>query len=64
VPSDFKTVAESINLGVPIHQHAKGSSVTKALKALEQKIAGVENGASKGILGRAFASLLGKEKWA
>jgi hypothetical protein len=41
VPSDFKTVAESINLGVPIHQHAKGSSVTKALKALEQKIAGV-----------------------
>jgi pilus assembly protein CpaE len=64
VPSDFKTVAESINLGVPIHQHAKGSSVTKALKALEQKIAGVEKGASKGILGRAFASLLGKEKWA
>jgi hypothetical protein len=38
--------------------------VTKALKALEQKIAGVEKGASKGILGRAFASLLGKEKWA
>ena len=26
VPSDFKTVAESINLGVPMYEHARGSA--------------------------------------
>jgi pilus assembly protein CpaE len=62
VPSDFKTVAESINLGVPIHQHAKGSGVTKALRAIEQQIVGVDETARQGIFGRALGSILRKEK--
>lgn len=62
VPSDFKTVAESINLGVPIHQHAKGSAVTKALCALEQKITGVQSDAMPGMLSRALSGILRKEQ--
>jgi pilus assembly protein CpaE len=58
IPSDFKTVAESINLGVPIYEHARGSVVTKSLTNLGTKLGGraVATGGSR--LGRAFSSLL------
>ncbi len=62
VPSDFKTVAESINLGMPIHEHARGSAVSKALRAIEQKITGNDKEAPQGVLGRAFSSILRKER--
>jgi pilus assembly protein CpaE len=58
IPSDFKTVAESINLGVPIYEHARGSVVTKSLTNLGTKLGGraVTTGGSR--LGKAFSSLL------
>ncbi len=58
IPSDFKTVAESINLGVPIYEHARGSVVTKSITSLGTKLGGraVATGGSR--LGRAFSSLL------
>ena len=58
IPSDFKTVAESINLGVPIYEHARGSLVTKSLTNLGTKLGGraVATGGSR--LGKAFSSLL------
>jgi len=62
VPSDFKTVTESINLGIPIHEHARGSSVAKALRALERKITGADENASGGLLRRTFSNILNKEK--
>ena len=58
IPGDFKTVAESINLGVPIYEHARGSVVTKSLTNLATKLGGraVATGGSR--LGKAFSSLL------
>lgn len=63
VPSDFKTVAESINLGVPMHEHARSSGVTKALLALETRIGGHSAEVSAGLLSRTFSSILRKDKW-
>jgi pilus assembly protein CpaE len=62
VPSNFKVVAESINLGIPMYEHAKGSSVTKALMALETRLGG-SAGKSEGLFGRAFSNLLRKDSW-
>lgn len=64
LPSDFKTVAESINLGVPIHEHARGTVVAKALRALAQKIDGADSEPARGFLGRAFSNILRKDQWA
>lgn len=63
MPSDFKTVAESINLGSPMHEHARGSTVTKALLALETQLGGASTEASSGFLSKAFSNILRKEKW-
>ena len=40
VPNDFQAVAESVNIGVPIYDHARRSSVTKALLRLEELVDG------------------------
>lgn len=63
VPSDFQTVAESINLGIPIHEHARGSSVTKSLLALETLLGGKSAKPSTGFLSKAFSNILRKETW-
>lgn len=63
VPSDFKTVAESINLGIPIHEHARGSKVTKALHALETQIGGASAKSKGGLFGKAFSSFRRKDQW-
>jgi pilus assembly protein CpaE len=64
IPSDFKTVAESINLGVPMYEHARGSSVTKALAALATNLGGrpaeQRNG---GLFGKTLSNLLRKDTW-
>ena len=64
IPSDFKTVAESINLGIPMQEHARGSSVTKALVALQKRLGGATEEVSSGLLSRAFSNILRKDKWA
>lgn len=61
MPSDFKTVAESINLGVPMYDHARRSAVTKALVALEARLAGSVEETSAGPFAKALSSLLRKE---
>ena len=60
VPSDFKTVAESINVGVPMYDHARGSSVTKSLVNLAVTLGG-RSMKSSGLFGKAFSHLLRKE---
>jgi pilus assembly protein CpaE len=61
LPSDFKTVAESINLGVPMHDHARGSAVTKGLMALETRLGGRSAKPTGGLFGKGLSSLLRKE---
>jgi pilus assembly protein CpaE len=62
IPSDFKTVAESINVGVPMYEHAKGSAVTKGLEALAAKLGGRQiKKTSNGMFSRAISNLLRKE---
>jgi len=60
IPSDFRTVAESINVGVPMYEHARGSSVTKSLVNLGVTLGG-RSIKSGGLLGKAFSNLLRKE---
>jgi pilus assembly protein CpaE len=38
IPNQFKVVSESINLGVPMYEHAKQSAVTRALVELQEKV--------------------------
>lgn len=61
VPSDYQTVAESINLGVPIYEHARGSAVTKAVVSLETRLGGGSGKHATGFLSKAFSQLLRKE---
>jgi pilus assembly protein CpaE len=63
IPSDFQTVAESINLGIPMHEHARSSSVTKALLELETKLGGRSAEPSKGFFQKAFSNILRKGQW-
>jgi pilus assembly protein CpaE len=61
VPSDFKMVADSINLGVPMYEHARSSGVTKALMSLATNLGGPEEAlASGGLIGKTLRSILGK----
>jgi pilus assembly protein CpaE len=63
IPSDFKMVSESINLGVPLHAHARSSAVAKAIGALADTFAERTAEPSGSLLGKAFSSLLRKQTW-
>jgi pilus assembly protein CpaE len=52
VPNDFRGVTESIDMGIPIYDHARRSPVTKALQQLERALAGETEQAPKGFLPR------------
>lgn len=41
VPNQFKEVSESINLGIPIYEHARKSAVSRALMALQLRLYGL-----------------------
>jgi pilus assembly protein CpaE len=61
IPSDFKTVAESINLGVPMYEHARSSGVTKALLSLATSLGGPEEPlTSGGLFGKTLRTILRK----
>lgn len=60
VPNQYRNVAESINVGVPMMDHARGSTVTKALIQIEARLVGAAAGpAPRGAISRAFANLIG-----
>ena len=50
VPNDFRTVAESINVGVPMRQHAKRSSVTRALVTIAKQLGGRDDAALRRLI--------------
>ena len=45
VPNQYKIVSESINLGVPMYEHAPKSTTTRALIELQSKAIGLSSGA-------------------
>jgi pilus assembly protein CpaE len=64
IPSDFKTVAESSNLGVPMYEHSRGSGVTKALTSLAASLGGrAEQHSGGGLFGKTLSNFLRKDTW-
>jgi len=60
VPNQYRDVAESINVGVPMLDQHRGSAVTKALLQIEARLGGGGRaaGAQHNAITRAFASLM------
>ncbi len=52
IPNDFRNVTESINMGVPIYEHARRSPTTKSLLRLEAQLGGRAKDTPKGFLPR------------
>jgi len=59
VPNSYQSVAESINVGVPMFEHAKKSRVTRALLAINEKLAGSESNNNPNVVRRVLTNLLG-----
>ncbi len=49
IPNDYRAVAESINVGVPIYSYAKRSAVTKSLIQLQEQLGGSTASSEKGF---------------
>jgi pilus assembly protein CpaE len=59
VPNHYRNVAESINVGIPMMDHARGSAVTKALMAMQARLGGEEEDvAQRSMISRAFSNLI------
>jgi pilus assembly protein CpaE len=59
VPNSYQSVAESINVGVPIFDHNKSSRVTRALIDLNAQLVGVDLQDNPNVVRRVFAQLVG-----
>ncbi len=59
IPSAYKSVAESINIGVPMLEHARGSSVTKAIIDMSKQLQGMRASEQRGVMGRMLSNLIG-----
>ncbi|MDQ2697152.1 MAG: AAA family ATPase [Pseudomonadota bacterium] len=55
IHNDFKRVAESVNLGVALHELAKNAPVTRSLADLARSLSGAPPARKKGLLGRTFS---------
>jgi pilus assembly protein CpaE len=60
VPNHYKVVSESINLGIPMHEHARQSVVTRALIELQSKLFGNASADNPAQGTNRFSSLLQK----
>lgn len=40
VPSDYRTVTQSIDMGVPLYEHSRRAAITKAVISLERELGG------------------------
>jgi pilus assembly protein CpaE len=60
VPNHYRNVAESINVGIPMMDHARGSAVTKALMAMQSRLGGEhdDDPAQRSMISRAFSNLI------
>ena len=60
VPNQYKEVSESINLGVPMYEHARHAAATRALIKLQSKLFGHANAADVAAASGKISSLLQK----
>lgn len=60
VPNQYKEVSESINLGVPMYEHARHAAATRALVKLQSKLFGHANAADVAAASGMISSLLQK----
>jgi pilus assembly protein CpaE len=60
VPNHFKIVSESINLGIPMYEHARQSTITRALISLQSRIIGLTPADHPGPASRMVTSFLQK----
>ena len=58
VPNHFGPVAESIDSGVPIYEHARSSPVTKAIVDLTMQLDGEQATHSRSFITRTLGSFL------
>ncbi len=59
VPNDYRDVAESVNIGVPMLDHSRNSAVTKALMRFESRLTGVGvDPGKRGALSKALSTLI------
>ncbi len=57
LPNDYRDVAESVNIGMPMLDHSRSSAVTKALMRLESRLTGAAaNPVDTGLFSKAFAT--------
>lgn len=58
VPNDYRDVAQSVNIGVPMLDHSRSSAVTKSLMKLESRLTGLASAPlDDGLLSKAIATL-------
>lgn len=58
IPNDFRTVSECVNSGTPLLDHARGSTIARAVMSLEMRLGGTSATERSGLLSRTFSSLL------
>jgi len=59
VPNSYRSVAESINAGIPMFDHSRGSTVTKALMSMNARLQGTEVGAQENVMRRVLSGFMG-----
>jgi len=58
VPNHYRDVAESVNMGIPMLEHARNSSVTTGIIALANRISGRESAAKTGLFSKAVSTMI------
>lgn len=58
VPNHYRDVAESVNMGIPMLEHARNSSVTTGLLNLASRISGRETAGKTGLFSKAVSSMI------
>jgi pilus assembly protein CpaE len=59
IPNDYQNVIDSINAGIPMYEHSKGSRIATALMSLETRLGGYSQDVTQGRFARTVASILG-----
>jgi pilus assembly protein CpaE len=57
IPNSYKSVAESINIGIPMLEHSPNSQVTKAIIAASHQLEGRELDTQTGVVSRVLSNL-------
>lgn len=58
VPNHYRDVVESVNMGIPMLEHARNSSVTTGLMNLASRISGRESTGKTGLFSKAVSTMI------